>query len=352
MYTQKRELPPEFTPKQKFPYPTETFYPTISSFVPTLKGFLNEYNCSSPLFPKLFGTVISVKQNESLFTAFHTLIEKKIMCLPVLDVKTSKPITTFSMMDFVNILTSQVDEKEMASITSGNEFAQWLKKKAFVEKPLSSFPSIGSLEPMLVVNGTDPLLKAVTLMITKKGHRVLVVNEEGQLINLITQTRVLGLLSTVLDTIEESKKSLKEHGLGFKKVLTVPRTLSAFQGFKFLKDNNISGCGVTDESGRLVGNLSINDMKTLGFTLDYFNLLTQPLSKYLEFTKGKESLGAKRDVITITEDMSLMTAIQMMYGNRIHRLYIVDKEMKPTGILAMLELLILICGSLIPSSTA
>jgi signal-transduction protein with cAMP-binding, CBS, and nucleotidyltransferase domain len=141
------------------------------------------------------------------------------------------------MMDFVNILTSSVDAKELASIEPGTDFAQWLKKKAFTEKPLSAFPSIGTLEPLLVVKGTDPLLKAITLMITKKGHRVLVVNEEGHLINLITQTRFLGLLSTVLDTIEESKKSIKELGLGFKKVLTVPRTISAFQAFKFLRDN-------------------------------------------------------------------------------------------------------------------
>jgi hypothetical protein len=50
-----------------------------------------------------------------------------------------------------------MDEKELASIEPGTDFAQWLKKKA------------------------------TTLMITKKAHRVLVVNEEGHLINLITQ---------------------------------------------------------------------------------------------------------------------------------------------------------------------
>jgi CBS domain-containing protein len=34
--------------------------------------------------------VIAVKQDDSLFSAFHKLVENKVMSLPVLDVATSK----------------------------------------------------------------------------------------------------------------------------------------------------------------------------------------------------------------------------------------------------------------------
>jgi len=348
-------LPPEFRPKEKFPYPTETYYPTLSSFVPTLKEFLNEYKCASPLFPRLYSTVISVNQDVTLLAAFGKLIEYKIMSLPIIDATTNKPIGSFSMMDFINILCSEIDEKELQSINSGNAFSEFLKKKEFTDRPLKAFPSIGQNEPLLIINGSEPLLKAVMLMITKKGHRVLVVNDEGKLINLITQTRVLGLLSTALDSVEEAQKSLQELSLGFRKVLCVPKNTSAFQGFKFLKDNNITGCGVIDESGKLIGNLSINDLKTLGYSMEYFNLLTQPLSKYLQIVKEKEAqLGSKAlaevSILCATAETSLMQAIKMLVGYKVHRLYIVDKEQKPIGLLSLHDVLSRICSPLFPTT--
>jgi hypothetical protein len=51
----------------------------------------------------------------------------------------------------------------------------------------------------------------------------------------------------------------------------------------------ITGCGITDDSGRLIGNLSVNDLKNLAFSLEYFNLLSQPLSKYLQMIKEKDT---------------------------------------------------------------
>jgi len=345
---------PELAPKPKVPYPSEIHYPTLTSFTAALSDFLNTFKCSSPVFPKMYTTVLTVPPEAPLLEAFQILIDQKIMSLPVVDA--SRQIKgIFSMFDFLNILLHSVDEKELTSLKD-NEVLPFLQKKQFAAKPLSSFSEVGKSEPVVVVKGKEPLLKAVQEMLRTKAHRVLVVDDSGQLINMITQSRVVALLSTMLDSVPDPTKTLQELNLGFKEVLCVPATVTAFQAFKFIADKKVTGVAVVDDNKRLIGNLSVNDLKSLGYRFQFFSLLGQPLSVYTRTVHTQyEALVALRPiehVIYAKPEDTFEFAMRMLYAYRIHRIYIADKEMKPVGIISLYDVLAFICKPLSGFTTA
>lgn len=71
-------------------------------------------------------------------------------------------------------------------------------------------------------------------MLQNKVHRVFVVDEEGKLTRLITQSRVLHLLWTMQESIPIVQKTLRELGIGMKRALAVKQDLSAFRAFKLM----------------------------------------------------------------------------------------------------------------------
>jgi len=329
----------------------ETSFP-FSTFTTNVKDFLSEFKAASPVFPHLYSQVFTVTSDATLLEAFQTLVDHKILSVPVIDPSTRRVVGAFSMKDFMNILVSSVDEKELQSAT---DLKSLLEQKGIASKRITEFSEVGKLEPMYTINSNEPLLKAIEIMVNTRAHRVIVVNESGQLVNIITQSRVVAILSTLLDTIPGATKSLKELNLGLKPVITLPKDLTAFQAFKQLRDKNATGLPVVDENGALIGNLSVNDLKLLGYNLEYFKLLTLPLTEYLKETQNpeKSTLVKKKEfqqLLTVKPDDTLSFAMKLLYVYRVHRLYITDDQNKPVGVLSLHDVLKYVASPYLPKT--
>jgi 5'-AMP-activated protein kinase, regulatory gamma subunit len=328
----------------------------FAPFATNVKNFLSEFKAASPVFPHLYTAVITVSNDQTLWNALQTLVENKILSAPVVDASNRKVVGSFSMKDFMNILVSRFDEKELQMV-SEQEFKSLLEKKGIANKRLTEFEEIGKLEPTFTVMANEPLLKAVEIMVNTRAQRVIVLNDSGQLVNVITQSRVVAILTTMLDTIPDASKTLQELKLGFKPLITLPNTLSTFQAFKLLRDKNATALPVVDEKGKLIGNLSVNDLKILGYKLEWFKLLTLPLSEYLNELKKPEraSVVRRKEIqqpLTVKPDDTLEFTMKMLYVWRVHRVYIVNDEGVPIGVEALHDVIKHVTAPYLPKTEA
>ena len=67
----------------------------------------------------------------------------------------------------------------------------------------------------------------------------------------------------------------------FKTVISVKEDDSAFTAFELMVEKDIQGVAVVDSDGRLVGNLSIRDLKIVGADMSMFWRLQQSVSNFL-----------------------------------------------------------------------
>jgi hypothetical protein len=49
----------------------------------------------------------------------------------------------------------------------------------------------------------------------------------------------------------------------------------------------MTSAAVVNEEGSMVGNLSVSDIKVIGFDVRYFWLLSQPISEYLKVMRSE-----------------------------------------------------------------
>jgi len=187
-------------------------------------------------------------------------------------------------------------------------------------------------------------------MVDHRAHRILVIDSDDKLCNVITQSRIVNCLLPSLEFIPKASKSLKELNIGFKEVVTISQKEMSYKAFKLMKEKRVSGVAVVDEKENIIGNISVNDMKLLGYDLHLFEFLSMSVKEYLKEVRQKQELQIRNQIykkfqgenphflVSCNPSDSFGTAIRMLSCFQVHRLYIVDNG-KPVGVLSLHDVL-------------
>lgn len=269
-----------------------------------------------------------------------------------------------NVLDYVLQVFSEEDFKTDVS----HQFIQWLEGKpqkvaqeklSVIERKncIPVFLTISEkidykLDDAVTIDETASILDALKLSIDNKTHRVLVLNSEGKISNLITQSRIVQFVTVMLDNLPKSSKTLGELNLGVSPVLSISESSTAFQAFKLMREKRVSGLAVVDADGKLVGSISASDLKVIGYDIKFWNLLGLTVKDYLKELSGTDHpefrshlfLWAKEPngppvVIKCKKTDSLKLAVKLLNFYRVHRVYIVDDDNRPVSILTLREVL-------------
>jgi len=317
------------------------------------KEFLTEFKCSSGLFPHAGGAVVSVTQEDTLQNALQTLTDNKILSAPIID-QTRKPIGTFSIRYLIAYLLHCFSEADFINTSKSiQDSISGLFSNKRIREMLSELDN-NKYEPTHLVNKSETLLGALLIMIRSEAPRALVVDAEDKLSRVITQSRVVSLLSTMLDSIPSAEKTLKELGLGFCHVFSVEESSSAYNAFKLMIDKNISAVPVVNKDKVLIGNISMSDIKLLGYDTRYFKLLGGTVNDYLkqvhspqfkrnriqsELLKSLQENVQATPVVSVHPEDSLGDAMHLLHIFKVHRVYITDSKNCLVGVLALHDIL-------------
>jgi len=190
-------------------------------------------------------------------------------------------------------------------------------------------------------------------MVDKKTHRLLVMSNKGELKNVISQSRLVQMISNIVDYIPHLRLSLGELNLCSKSVVCVLESESTYEAFRIMKERHLAGIAVINSQGTLVANISLSDIKLLGFDANYWHLLSQPVTSYLRAIRAKPETKIRARMFTMLDDHtspyplvvkckpyhSLAFIIKMLAYYKVHRIYVTDDMGSPLSVISLTDIL-------------
>jgi CBS domain-containing protein len=146
---------------------------------------------------------------------------------------------------------------------------------------------------------------------------------------LLTQSDVLRFLAQNLVLLSQEshfQKSLSELDIGSRKPKIVSLADNVAQIFMEMGSSGTHSAAVVDNHGKLFANISVSDLK--GMTRRNCVMLNSNID---EFLKRDRKRGWWVKPIVVDPSCSLYQLILMFASSKVHRIYIVDNEGKPTG---------------------
>jgi len=146
---------------------------------------------------------------------------------------------------------------------------------------------------------------------------------------LLTQSDVLRFLAQNLVLLSQEphfQKNLNELGLGNRKPKIVALTDNVAQTFMEMGSSGTHGAAVVDSQGKLFANISVSDLK--GMTRRNCVMLNSNID---EFLKKDRKRGWWVKPIVVDPACTLYQLVLMFASSKVHRIYLVDNEGKPTG---------------------
>lgn len=307
--------------------------------------FLATIKAPSPVFPNDQNALVSVAADAPVSEAFKVLIKNDFHAAPVFDYTQNKYCYMFSIRDVVHhalkvLEEPQFTDDDVPAITFLTE------KDHFRNYKVQDI--VGRKEPLVEV-GTDVTVdKVVEFMVNANAHRVVSLNPDGSLNNIITQSRVTECLVQLFDVSpslgalgKQTVQDLKLAKTGA--IVSIRESDKAIKAFKLMCENNVSGLPVLSSNNTLVGNISEGDLRAIQNNAQYLKLLYLPVSEYLEAmrkdARTQYGPGKGRSQVTCEPTDTFRTVVERVVESRVHRCYVVDGSGAMVGIISLHNIL-------------
>jgi len=120
-----------------------------------------------------------------------------------------------------------------------------------------------------------------------------------------------------------------------KEILVVEETENVVQAYLMLSSTFQTAAAVVNEEGVLVSTLSSTDLRNL--TLELLGEMRQmSVRKFLLHTKNEKDY--RSPVCLVTEESTLIEIVRQIVEFRVHRVWIVDNEQKPFGVISLSDI--------------
>eukprot|EP01089_Gocevia_fonbrunei_P017883 TRINITY_DN593_c0_g1_i2.p1 TRINITY_DN593_c0_g1~~TRINITY_DN593_c0_g1_i2.p1 ORF type:complete len:329 (+),score=59.78 TRINITY_DN593_c0_g1_i2:109-1095(+) len=267
--------------------------------------------------------IVYVNTEDTLPEAFTKMNSKNLLSLPVLKEGTEY----FGFIDILDIVTWVVDtlgervlvQREIEEII--NDF----KTTRVIEVMQTPYDRRNPFHP---INTGSSLLTAIEILATGI-HRVPIIDGK-ELVNIVTQSAVVKWVKKNIGSL--GKQNLKVSDLDcYQYVINVYDTQKAFDAFRLIRLSRVGAVAIIDDEGKLVGNLSARDMKRIAGDAKYFTRLFENVKTFRD--------GRRIPHVSVTEDKTLFEVLELLEKHNIHRVYVVDEEHHPIGVISLTDIL-------------
>jgi len=310
-------------------------YQTDSQFLVSLM----HTSCDQLRVPQ--NTVFIAERTDKIIDVFKGLVKHNFLSVPVLQ-KTGRK--WYGFVDMADIVTYVVDIFGAAKLqTSQDYWALFEKEEAFRNKTVNDFVK----HPLSRRNPFHPVKTGYSLFYVMESlarehdlHRVPIIDDDRQLMNMITQSQVVKFLYENLDKLgAKAKKPVSMMKDAMKDVVMVSETAPAMDAFSKMVKENVSGVAVVDEAGKLKGALSVRDLKGVAPDAALFWRLYQPTRDFLSKLNKEHSDTRPRSPQFCSTEDDLEFVITKLAEHKIHRVFVVDAHHKPIGIVSLKDVL-------------
>jgi len=185
-------------------------------------------------------------------------------------------------------------------------------------------------------------------------HRVAIFSETT-ITGIVSQSDVIRFIDTHAEELGEIlDHTIENFGLYDRNgsVVTINSDMLALEAFDVMFQENLSCVGIVDDSGRLVGNLSVSDLQ--GLHANYLSAAATLGLRIVEFLRIKNFMQKSGPVdinetlpelraIAVRKEMLFRELLALISAKRVHRAFIIDNDSKPLGVITLSDIIRSLC---------
>jgi CBS domain-containing protein len=277
----------------------------------------------------------TVQDTTPLVEAFRRMINKKILAIPVVDAK-GGVVSILTTLDVIAVLVKHITVQEVQKFDFN-----WMEHKAELKDLTAGTVRTTKIEAVEVINESQSILDAAKLMKSSHAHRVLVLDDQLRPTNIITQSRILKLAAAMLDGIPNANKTLSELKLDSKALVTDDEDTPCLDAFKKMVHNNVSAIAITNKKGQLIGTISETDIRQIGYDFKFFFYLSFSCKEFLNHIRiydATRTIPDSEDPVCVKSTATLADVLKKVNFYNIHRVFVVDADRKPTGVVSLSDI--------------
>jgi CBS domain-containing protein len=272
---------------------------------------------------------------DNVSTLLKKMKDEHVLAAVVMDEDPKVGVVGF--VDVLDLVTFVIETSNRSGKDISEESTQNLKweGQCFERTHTGHLVNLSRADPLNKISSTSSLYEAAKIF-AKGIHRLAIINPDtpqSQISNVISQADIVHFITTHgawLGT--KLDQSLKSVGLAPIGVATVLEDVDVIATLHYMKEYKLSGVGIINQKAQLIGNFSATDL--LGITADKFQYLALPVKEFLIKMHG----FAKPPVCCLSTDTVESMLLKMMV-HKVHRVYLVDPDMTPKGILTMTDII-------------
>jgi len=245
--------------------------------------------------------------------------------------------------DLVNYVVNHFPHDHLAK--ENNNFWDMVKADDEFQKKtvdeVMQFPGFGRYGNLFhPVKGGYSLFYAIESLAKERDlHRLVVINDEGVILNFVTQSHLVEFLAKNMNNIGE-KLNLTVGEFYNQGVFSVKEDDMAIEAFKLMNANKISGVAIVDGEGKLKGNISNRDLKAISTDGSLFWRLFSTAKNFRIHARKDADPAPPRGTVTVTTQDTLRTVITKLNEDKIHRVYVIDHDRHPLGVISLRDVLL------------
>jgi len=295
--------------------------------------------------------LISLKFDQNINNVLELLGKYNICSAPIL-------LSDGSVQGFVDVLDIlaylvKTSTKPLTDLIQGESFniktddLKMIKKRAkdFNLQSLSQVIDISRRNPYHTLY-EDQLVSDVVPIFQQGVHRVALLDRtSNKIVGVVSQTDIIHQLAQE-SNVSILKKRVSETKVLTGKLLSVTEDTTALDSFIQMYQSGVSSLALLDTLGTIVGTVSASDVKWIAKTDDFRSLLWS----IFDFVKDiRKQQGKSEHFVACTSDSaSVFDVINLMFQEKVHRVFIVDEKRKPKGVISLTDIIREI-GAPIPS---
>eukprot|EP01118_Nematostelium_gracile_P017977 TRINITY_DN782_c0_g1_i2.p1 TRINITY_DN782_c0_g1~~TRINITY_DN782_c0_g1_i2.p1 ORF type:complete len:297 (+),score=49.03 TRINITY_DN782_c0_g1_i2:52-942(+) len=269
--------------------------------------------------------VYVAKANDSLPKVLKLITRHKIHCVPVYDDSQKKYVAFVDLIDFACHIGRTYIENE---IIEGSVLRMLEEESHYV---VSQVANESHRNPYRVLNQNATIGQALDILIGEKLHRLALVDSNNDVKHLVTSSNILNVIENRLDTefAEISNRKFSEL-CTWNGVISVPQNEKVWKAFSIMDSKSVSGVGIVNENGELIGHIGSADLKGIEFDQSLMDKMRKTVTEF----KGHMELAS------VDSDVTFGQAVRTLVSKRVHRVYVMPKDSRiPIGVISLKDVM-------------
>ncbi|GAM27430.1 hypothetical protein SAMD00019534_106060 [Acytostelium subglobosum LB1] len=233
--------------------------------------------------------IVQIDSNAKPAQGFNLLIDNRIQSIPVFDLTANKYSGFLDIRDLVSFSLFLYDNNVKAeTLLDLVNFGV----KMFKHQTDVSVTYLSRRNPFNSIMVGSNLLKVVDIL-SKGTHRVPIVDKDGKLVDIISQSSIIQFIdknvnSSMLPELDQKISQLDS--LGISNVTSAKNTSLTIDVFRVMDVQGKSGVAIVDEQGKLIGSTSSADLK-LFINNPSTAILQLPIMEFLNKIRLLNAIG-------------------------------------------------------------